>query len=120
MRAFIRGDKYVAPVAVRRHRQSFHGRFDLTWAGGHGLALGFFSLRCFRRYFLESQFGCLLGIDFDISEDRSDRIALSLLHENLGKMAAAGGGYLHDGLVGLDFNHIAVGFDRITLREGEP
>ena len=25
----------------RRHRQSFDGRFDLTWAGGHGLALGF-------------------------------------------------------------------------------
>ena len=99
----------------RRHRQSFDGRFDLTWADGHGLALGSFSVRCFRGGFLESQSGGFLGIDFDISKDRSDRIALPLLHENLGKMAAAGGGYLHDGLVGLDFNHIAVACDRITL-----
>ena len=32
-------------------------------------------------------------------------------------MAAAGGGYVHDSLVGLDFNYIVVGFDGITLLE---
>ena len=32
-------------------------------------------------------------------------------------MPATRRGYLHDGLVGLDFNYIVVGFDRITLLE---
>ncbi len=107
----------MAPPACTGHGESLDRGLNLTGCGLSRTTLQLLPARSLLRVFIEPQAAGLFRRDFDISENRTDRIALTFLDKDLGKAARAGRSDSHDSLVCLDFNYVAVGFHGAALLE---
>jgi hypothetical protein len=103
-----------------RHRESLDRGLNLARRGLRRTALYLLPSRSLLRLFIEPQPASLFRGDFNISENRADRIALTFLDKDLGKAARAGRSDSHDRLVCLDFDYVAVGFHGTALLEQDP
>jgi hypothetical protein len=99
------------------YRESLDGRLNLAGCGLGRTALHLLPARSLLRLLIEPQAAGLFRGDFDISENRADRIALTFLDKDLGKATCARRSDSHDSLVCLDFNYVAVGFHGAPLFE---